>query len=123
MAKIYVAGKDIERARKVMEALEKNGHLIAFDWVDDWLNDKNSKGTAKLAIAEYKAVKDSDGLVYLWEPDQESARYEAGMAMALDIPIVVSGNREAFFFQLSNVHVVDSDESVIKKINELFPVA
>jgi len=112
--KIYVAGKAIERARTVMALLQEHGHTITYDWIATL-----SEGpTKEIAIMEADAVRSADLLVYLWESDQESARYEAGMAMGLEKPIVVSGNKEAFFFKLDNVHCVDSDEEIGAKVAE-----
>ncbi len=31
MAKIYVAAKKLDRAKKVMETLRQNGHIITYD--------------------------------------------------------------------------------------------
>ena len=115
MFRIYVAGKNLERARRVMDALRKEGYEITYDWVA--LIDGGP--TQDKAIAEWEAVRNSDLLVYLWESDQESARYEAGMAMGLQLPIVVSGNSKAFFFQIPNMYCVDSDETILQKINEI----
>ena len=105
----------MERARPVMDALIKVGHEITYDWI------MNMPGgpTREKAILEWEAVRSSDLLVYLWESDQESARYEAGMAMGLQLPIVVSGNSDAFFFQIPNVYCVDSDEEIPQKVAEL----
>lgn len=112
--KIYVAGKAIERARNVMIALEKQGHTITYDWIATL----GEGPTKEIAIKEANAVRSADLLVYLWEPDQESARYEAGMAMGMEKPVIVSGNKEAFFFKLDNVHCVDTDEEVSEKVRE-----
>ncbi len=113
--KIYVAGKDLTHSRRVMDTLIAAGHAIIYDWVA--LIDEGP--TKEKAVLEAQAVRDCDLLVYLWEPTQESARYEAGMAMGLGKPVVVSGKTDAFFFQLDNVHPVDSDELIVGKIQEL----
>lgn len=113
--KIYVAGKNIERAQKVMDSLRNEGHLVTFDWIENL--DRGS--LRQIAIDEAEAVRVADLLVYLWEDDQESARYEAGMAMGLQKPIVASGKSDVFFFQLPNVYCVESDDEIIKKINEV----
>lgn len=110
-----MAGKNMERARKVMDALTADGHEISYDWVANM----PSGPTRDKSIAEWEAVRTSDMLVYLWEPDQESARYEAGMAMGLRLPLVVSGNAKAFFFQIPIVHCVESDELIPQKVREL----
>jgi hypothetical protein len=112
--KIYVAGKAIERAQKVVSELVKAGHSITYDWIATL----KEGPTKEVADSEASAVRSADLLVYLWEDDQESARYEAGMAMGLQKPIVVSGG-SAFFFQLDNVHSVNSDGEILAKIKEL----
>ncbi len=112
MSKIYVAGKDLNRAKKVIEALRAQGHQIAYDWATDY-SDNNP---VEKAQAELKGVRDSDVLVYLWEPDQESARYEAGMAMGLSKRIIISGKIDSFFFKLPNIVCVSSDEEIINMV-------
>ena len=101
-----------------MDALRKDGHVVTYDWV------ANMPGgpTQDKAIAEWEAVRGSEVLVYLWESDQESARYEAGMAMGLQLPIVVSGNSKAFFFQIPNIYCVDSDKAILQKVREILLV-
>ena len=111
MTKIYVAGKNLERARKVMEDLRKNGHIITFDWLIDIENEKDQ---IKKAHDEREGVRQADVLVYLWEKDQESARYEAGMAMGLGKKIIISGTHESFFFKLSEIICSLSDNEIIE---------
>ncbi len=113
--KIYVAGKDMERAQIAMDDLRNNGHVITYDWIVSIVEGPSKE----IAILEAEGVRSSDILVYLWESDQESARYEAGMAMGLQKPIIVSGKSDAFFFQLPDIHCVDNDEEILKKIGEI----
>lgn len=110
--KIYVAGKELKRARAVMKMLRDSGHQITYDWVSKFSGD-NPKDRS---VDELKGVQEADLLVYLWESDQESARYEAGMAMGLGKPIIVSGKHDSFFFNLPNIHRVDSDDRIISAI-------
>lgn len=112
--KIYVAGKNLDRARVVMDVLRKHGHEITYDWVNPY-SEENPKEKAR---EEREGVRDADLLVYLWEPDQESARYEAGMAMGLGKPIVVSGKSDAFFFNLPNIFCVDSDNEIVSAVGK-----
>jgi len=114
--KIYVAGKDLERARQVMEQLKNAGHYITYDWVAH-INDRSNM--TQKAIDERQAIIDCDALVYLWEEDQESARYEAGMAMGLNKKVVVSGKDNAHFFTLPNVVVANSDDDVVDALIEV----
>jgi len=107
--KIYVAGKNLERARLVMNMLRDCGHHITYDWATNFRSNKPQEKSFK----EREGVRDADLLVYLWESDQESARYEAGMAMGLGKPIIVSGKSGSFFFHLPEVHCVNSDESIV----------
>lgn len=113
MSKIYVAGKDLERAQSVMDMLKQNGHTITFDWVTG-IKDEKDEELPQRALDEREAVQQSDLLVYLWESDQESARYEVGMAMGLNKPIVVSGfKNKLFFLSLPEVTCVENDEDII----------
>lgn len=119
MSKIYVAGKNLERAQSVMDILIEKGHSITFDWVKEIENEKDEELLQK-AIDEREGVKNADLLVYLWESDQESARYEAGMAMGLHKPIIVSGfKKKLFFLGLPEVICVKNDEEIISAVNEI----
>jgi len=113
--KIYVAGKKLERARVVMNMLRKHGHKITYDWANPY-SEENSK---EKAVEEREAIRNADLLVYLWEQDQESARYEAGMAMGLGKPIIVSGGPDAFFFKPPNIFRVDSDDEIVSAIKNV----
>lgn len=117
MSKIYVAGKNLERAQFVMNMLKQNGHTIAFDWVTGIKNQKEEDQLQK-ARDERAAVQQADILVYLWESDQESARYEAGMAMGLNKRIIVSRfKKKLFFLSLPEVTCVESDEDIISALS------
>lgn len=87
------------------------GHEITYDWVTDYSEDDQ----ATKAFDEREGVRSADALVYLWEEDQESARYEAGMAMGLGKPVVAVGH-EAFFFLLPEVVSVKSDKDIISAL-------
>ena len=110
--KIYVAGKNLTRAQKVMGALRDHNHEIVFDWTVNYDEKKE-----ELAQFELNGVRGADTLVYLWESDQESARYEAGMAMGLGKKIVISGDHDSFFFNLPNVTRVNSDEEIVEALS------
>lgn len=69
---------------------------------------------------ELNFLAESDALVYLWAADQESARFEAGMAMALTKPIVaVLQHQPAWFLTLPNVHPVLSDADVLAALQRV----
>ncbi|MDO8604508.1 MAG: hypothetical protein Q7K40_03905 [bacterium] len=117
MFKIYVAGKNLKRAQSVMEMLKQNGHTITFDWVTGIENEKDEDQPQR-AIDERAAVQQADLLVYLWESDQESARYEAGMAMGLNKRIIVSGFKsKLFFLSLPEVTCVESDMDILSALS------
>ncbi len=105
----------MERTKRVMDFLTQDGHVIVYDWVAKF----DEGPTKQKAIDEAEAIRSADLLVYLWAKDQESARYEAGMAMGLEKPVIVSGKSDAFFFQLPNVHCVNSDNEIVSKAKEL----
>ncbi len=105
-----------------MEMLVQNGHIITFDWLTGIENEKDEELIQK-AINEREGVKKADILVYLWESDQESARYEAGMAMGLHKPIIVSGFRKKLFFLgLPEVISVKDDNEIITALKNLDPL-
>src|SRR5437763_397407 len=114
---IYVAGKNLARAEAVMRAVRARGWHIAFDWIAaaDFDAALRSPRSRELALAEHAGVMAADAMIYLWEPDQESARYEAGMAMARGIPLIVVGH-DAFFFQLPRVTVAEDDSDALEAL-------
>ena len=71
-----------------------------------------------MASDELAGVKAADCLVYLWEADQESARYEAGIAMGLGIPVLVVADHDSLFFYLSTVQQIESDDQIIDAIEQ-----
>ncbi len=116
MAKIYVASNEVPRAKEVMRALVQAGHTITFDWTIDI---ENQEGKAEKALVEREAVRDCDILVYLWKANQESARFEAGMAMGLRKPVIVSAeNHNAWFFALPEVTQVMSDDQIVSVVSK-----
>ena len=112
MSKIYVACKKINRAVKVMDELRSLGHEITYDWTVDYSEDNQERKAAE----ELNGIREADVFIYLWESDAESARYEAGMAMALEKKIIVSGGPISFFFNLPNILSVKSDEEILSNI-------
>jgi nucleoside 2-deoxyribosyltransferase len=114
MAKIYVAGNELERARKVVKLLQDSGHTITYDWFSAYSEDDQKQK----AHDEREGVRNADILVYLWEAKQESARYEAGMAMGLGKPIIAVGH-DAFFFLLPEVTSVATDADITKALNSI----
>ncbi len=118
MAKIYVASNEVDRARKVMEALVEAGHTITFDWTID-IGPEDQEEKPIKALKEREAVRRCDVLVYLWKENQESARFEAGMAMGLRKKIVVVTNHDAWFFALPEVIQISSDDLIVETINKL----
>lgn len=115
MATVYVAGKNIERARRVMNLLREAGYAITFDWLLDIENEINP---VQKALDEREGVLQAEVLVYLWEPDQESARYEAGMAMGARKRIIISGNHSSWFFSLPEVTHVLTDEEILQTLSK-----
>lgn len=118
MSKIYVASNEVSRAKKVMKELIDAGHTITFDWTIDIESQPEQDKPAK-ALKEREAVRECDILVYLWKDTQESARFEAGMAMGLRKKIIVVTDHKAWFFALPEVVQVDSDDQVISTISAI----
>ena len=115
MARIYVAGNEIERAKLVMDRLRSCGHTITFNWIPG-IKEQTDGDKIKRALLEREGIREADILVYLWKEDQESARFEAGMAMGLGKLIIVSTTHKAFFFSLPEVKQVLSDNEILDAI-------
>lgn len=115
MAKIYVASNEVERAKKVMESLISAGHTITFDWTLDIETETENSKTTK-PLREREAIRECDVLIYLWKENQESARFEAGMAMGLGKRIIVVAPHKAWFFALPEVMQIDSDHQIVTAI-------
>lgn len=116
MARIYVAGNEVARAKKVMEELLAAGHSIAFDWTID-IEKQTEEDKLSKPLEEREAVRECDVLVYLWKADQESARFEAGMAMGLRKKIIAVTDHRAWFFALPEVIQVDSDDQILRALS------
>ena len=116
MAKIYVASNEVARARKMMDALIAAGHSITFDWTTDIEKGSEQDKTGK-PLKEREAVIECDILVYLWKDNQESARFEAGMAMGLRKRIIAVTDHKAWFFALPEVIQISSDDKIVETIN------
>ena len=95
-----------------MDELRSLGHEITYDWTVDYSEDNQERKAAE----ELNGIREADVFIYLWESDAESARYEAGMAMALEKKIIVSGGPISFFFNLPNILSVESDEKILSNI-------
>lgn len=116
MARIYVASNEVDRARKVMGELVVAGHTIIFDWTTDIEIETEQDHIGK-PLKEREAVRECDVFVYLWKDNQESARFEAGMAMGLRKKIVAVTDHKAWFFALPEVIQVDSDDKILSAIS------
>jgi nucleoside 2-deoxyribosyltransferase len=118
MVQVYVAGKNMERAKSVMDAIRQNGDSVIFDWLID-LKEETDISNIDKAFKEREGVRNCDILIYLWESDQESARYEAGMAMGLGKPIIICRKHKSFFFNFPEIITVGEDSEIIPAIKKL----
>ncbi len=88
--RIYVAGKYEEgpRIRRIMDALEAQGHTITYDWTQ---NEQVSSEQAKL---DYYGVVNAEALVLIAEYDLRyaGALVEMGIALGLGKHVYVSSN-------------------------------
>lgn len=144
--KIYVAGAQLKRARRVIATLRRAGYAITYDWPKDLLSwdcvcNTSPEGIARLeeeqgisdwtcvckgdqeaiAVAERDAVRAADSLVFLWRKGHglESACYEVGMAMGRGIPVLVVGRHDDFFYLLPEVHKIADDEGIVSSLQSL----
>lgn len=113
--KIYIASKKIPRARKIMKIVRDAGYEITFDWATDFKEDNWDKYAQK----EREGIQRCDIFVYLWCEDAKSARYEAGMAMGLNKPVIISEASDSFFYHLPNVVCISSDLEILNTIAKI----
>lgn len=126
--KVYVAGSIPERTARaipVIAALRASGVEITFDWTIDIQVDSNADDSDSALTDEVRrrcAEADADGvrradLLLLLAPDERGASgawVEFGMALALGIPVVVSGAkaRRTIFTSLAQRTFDTDDEAV-----------
>ena len=64
MLKIYVAGKNLERAKKIMNILKECGYIVIFDWTKGLESGiKNEENPKQKAIDERNPGPTRQGLV------------------------------------------------------------
>jgi hypothetical protein len=124
--RIYVAAssEELNRAKGVMERLERLGHTVTKDWVIE----VEQVGTAnpRDATADQRAAwaqEDLDGvaqadLVWLLMPTGHSvgAFWEAGYAQAMHKRLIVSGDHQRSIFPATAHRCFDTDEEALKYI-------
>lgn len=99
-----------------MQELINAGHIITFDWTTD-IEKGDEQDKIGKPMEEREAVRECDVLVYLWKDNQESARFEAGMAMGLRKKVIAVTDHKAWFFALPEVIQIDSDDQILSVIN------
>ena len=120
--KVYVAGKNPERAQAFMRRLSYQGHTITYDWTSlgkiDYEADPRRSGTWAADMAS--GVRRADATVLLWEDNQLGAILETGMAIALrQHVIVVAPERVSIFWHLPNVRRAPDEDGAIEELKLL----
>jgi hypothetical protein len=117
----YVAGRtsDVERVRRVQDAMRRAGYEITFDWTGpggeirkDWGGVAHERGEA-LSQREIAAVQSADVTVLCWmeatdgRPGMVGALIEAGVALSAGRELWIIGplSRDSVFFHHPNAHV------------------
>lgn len=89
--RIFLAGsgKDRHLISILIASLRSMGYAV-YDWTADpgWEN-PDKADPADIALRDLEKLKISSGLIWLVHGTSEGASFEAGYAMALDIPVVV----------------------------------
>jgi hypothetical protein len=120
--KVYVAGAsaEIERARRVRDALLRDGHEITFDWTTDFESNEGLSNAQRAAYADadFQGVVLANCLVLLVPIAPmltQGAWWEGGVADARCIPIIASGRPEDRVKNifLSRAIEVDTDEEAV----------
>lgn len=125
--RIYVAGAsaEIERARRMRDALLAEGHEITFDWTVDFESNEGLSDVQRgaYADADFQGVAMANRVVLLVPRSPkltQGAWWEGGVADALEIPIIASGRPEdrAKNIFLAHAIEVDTDEEAVDLCRE-----
>lgn len=116
MAKVYVSSNDVIRAKEVMNKLAEAGHTITFDWTIGIETESDFDKKYK-PLKEREAIKECDFFIYLYEDSQESAKFEAGMAMGLGKKVIVVTDVDSWFFSLPEVVKVSDDDQILLEVS------
>jgi len=111
---IYIASRltDSEKAKKISDELELNGHHIVFKWweITEELDEEQKK---QIALGEYDAVQSCEAIVFI-PPGYKGSHFELGVAYERNKKIFalkdVEGWKESIFHYLPNFHEVTEEE-------------
>jgi nucleoside 2-deoxyribosyltransferase len=119
---LYVASKlqNSERAQEVIAKFRKLGVTITYDWTthNQVFSDADLRRIGEL---EAQGVKDAK-VVFLLLPGGGGAHWEAGMAYALNKPVVVLNHSTAeqkSFYHIDGVHLHSAEDAAIAKTIQL----
>jgi nucleoside 2-deoxyribosyltransferase len=110
---IYVAGpwKHRDDVSAIAAQFEAAGFAISHRWWDFDGNDADSTYLRECAVKDVLGVMGSDVLVVVNAEMSEGKAVETGIAIALDKPIVIIGERSNIFHHL-NVYLTSTPEEV-----------
>ena len=115
--RLYVAGKDPELARGVMDHFRNQGYIILLDWTS------YGRGIREEFVARMMvmAVHECDVLVLCRpEPGMLGAYLETGMAMAFGRPVIVYGAgeepKDSLFWTLPRVKIAPDLTTLEKQL-------
>ena len=116
--KLYVAGYDLNSAKRVAFLLRGAGHTITSKWLDEEFRRTRtytSDERRQLAQMDIDDVRASDALVLLAAPYRVPGGkfVEVGAALALGKPVYVLGHRENLLMWHGLVTTYDSVESML----------
>ena len=96
--KFYIASKleNFQEVRSVADALVSAGHEHTYDWTAHGCVQGDSMRMGKVAEAEKQGVLEADVLIALL-PGGRGTHVEIGMALALDIPVLMVSQDPALF--------------------------
>jgi hypothetical protein len=135
----YVAGRtsDVERVRRVQDAMRRADYEITFDWTGpggeirkDWGGVAHERGAA-LSQREIAAVHRADVTVLCWmeatdgRPGMVGALIEAGVALGAGRELWIVGplSRDSVFFHHPNARVFADEAALAVALGEAQAVA
>ena len=124
--KIYLAGP--WRTKAAMPTLaaqiEAAGHTITERWWEQdgskyptYPSNEDDEGLTDIAIDDAIGVMRADALIVINTEKSEGKAAEAGIALALNKPIMLVGTRSMIFHYLPSVYPVASLEEALEKLS------
>lgn len=119
---VYIACPWDQRARAATAAVafEEAGCGITCRWWEQDINTDIAKAITKQAMTDYDGIISADLFVLLNHPSPSGGIHvETGIALELEIPIIIVGERSNIFHYLGAIEVVETVADAIGLLDDV----